>query len=47
MTPQWTIERKRDGFELSEGELRAFVEGITDGTVSDAQTAAFALQLAR
>lgn len=43
MTPQWTIERKRDGFELSEGELREFVEGITDGTVSDAQTAAFAM----
>jgi thymidine phosphorylase len=41
--PQEVIRRKRDGIELAEGEIAAFVGGITAGTVTDAQIAAFAM----
>lgn len=40
---QETIRRKRDGAVLSDGELRAFVDGIAKGEVSDAQIAAFCM----
>ena len=40
---QELIRRKRDGGALSDAELRWLVEGITDGTVSDGQAAAFAM----
>jgi pyrimidine-nucleoside phosphorylase len=36
-----TIVRKRDGGELSDGEIDAFVAGVTDGTITDEQAAAF------
>lgn len=37
------IRRKRDGEALSEGEIRAMVAGISDGTASEGQVAAFAM----
>ncbi|MDQ3510122.1 MAG: thymidine phosphorylase [Pseudomonadota bacterium] len=41
--PQETIRRKRDGHELDARELSAFVNGIGDGKVADAQIGAFAM----
>ncbi|MGE4421470.1 MAG: thymidine phosphorylase [Pseudodesulfovibrio sp.] len=41
--PQEIIRRKRDGLELSEADIRAMVRGITDGTASEGQVAAFAM----
>jgi pyrimidine-nucleoside phosphorylase len=35
-----TIVKKRDGGALSEGEIRDFVRGVTEGTIPDEQTAA-------
>ncbi|HYH38641.1 MAG TPA: thymidine phosphorylase [Azospirillum sp.] len=43
MLPQEIIRRKRDGYPLSEAEIFAFVQGLTDGTVSEGQAAAFAM----
>ncbi|MBO0662000.1 thymidine phosphorylase [Jiella sp. MQZ9-1] len=43
MLPQEVIARKRDGLTLSAGEIRDFVTGFADGTVGDAQIAAFAM----
>ena len=37
------IRKKRDGLPLDEAEIKAFVEGVTADTVSDAQIAAFAM----
>jgi thymidine phosphorylase len=39
------IRRKRDGLELSADELEWLVNGITDGTVSDAQVGALAMAI--
>ena len=41
--PQEVIRRKRDREELTGNELRTFVNGLTDGTVSEGQAAAFAM----
>lgn len=41
MLPTEVIERKRDGRELTAGELKAFLDGILDGSVADYQIAAF------
>lgn len=41
--PQWVIERKRDGKELSELEIRQFIRAYTDGSLPDYQMAAFAM----
>lgn len=41
--PQEIIRKKRDGGDLSEAEVKFFVEGITDGSVSDGQIAAYAM----
>ncbi|MFL6664000.1 MAG: thymidine phosphorylase [Rhizobacter sp.] len=41
--PQETLRRKRDGATLHADEIAAFVAGIADGSVSDAQIAAFAM----
>ncbi len=41
--PQETIRRKRDGLALSRDEIGAFVSGLVDGSVGDAQAAAFAM----
>ena len=43
LIPQETIRHKRDGAELSAEQIEAFARGITDGTISDAQVAAFAM----
>jgi thymidine phosphorylase len=43
MLPQETIRRKRDGLELSNDEIGAFVEGVATGAVSEAQIGAFAM----
>lgn len=37
------IQKKRDGGELDREEIRAFVNGVSDDTVTDAQIAAFAM----
>jgi thymidine phosphorylase len=41
--PQETIRHKRDGARLGDDEIAAFVRGLTDGSVVDAQAAAFAM----
>ncbi|MEC8275069.1 MAG: thymidine phosphorylase, partial [Pseudomonadota bacterium] len=41
--PQETIIRKRNGEELSEQEIRTFIEGVTNETVAREQVAAFAM----
>ncbi|HEU4370343.1 MAG TPA: thymidine phosphorylase [Methylomirabilota bacterium] len=41
--PAEVIRRKRDGLALSEAEIAGLVAGLVDGTVSDAQVAAFAM----
>ena len=41
--PQEWIRKKRDGGVLSHEEIQAFVKGVTAGTVSEAQIAAFSM----
>lgn len=41
--PQEIIRKKRDGETLSEREIAFMVRGLTDGTISEGQTAAFAM----
>jgi thymidine phosphorylase len=41
--PQEIIAKKRDGRPLTAGEIQAFIAGVTDGSVSHAQAAAFAM----
>ena len=41
--PQEVIVRKRDGEVLTRGEIGQFIVGLTDGSVSHAQAAAFAM----
>ena len=41
--PQETIRRQRDGAALTAGEIDAFVQGIADGRIGDAQIGAFAM----
>ncbi|WP_316898151.1 thymidine phosphorylase [Pseudodesulfovibrio indicus] len=41
--PQEVIRRKRDGLVLDRSEIGAMVRGITDGSVSEGQVAAFAM----
>ncbi len=41
VTPYEVIRRKRDGGELTESELRAFLEGYAHGSVEEYQMAAF------
>ena len=43
MLPQETILRKRSGKPLSREEIARFVAGVTDGSVSEGQVAAFAM----
>jgi thymidine phosphorylase len=45
MLPQEIIRRKRDGHELSAGEIAAVVQGIHDGGLSEGQVAAFAMSV--
>ena len=37
------IRRKRDGLALADSEIRAFIEGVSCESVSDAQIAAFTM----
>jgi thymidine phosphorylase len=41
--PQEIIRRKRDGKVLSDDEIGFFVRGLTDGSITDGQVAAFAM----
>jgi len=41
--PQEVIRKKRDGKTLTQGEIEAFVRGITDESISEGQVAAFAM----
>ena len=43
MLPQEVIRRKRDGASLSREEVREFISGLTAGSVSEGQVAAFAM----
>lgn len=45
MIPQELIRKKRDGGSLSADEIESFIAGLTSGTVTDAQTAAFAMAI--
>jgi pyrimidine-nucleoside phosphorylase len=45
IVPQWIIEKKRDGLELEAGEIRAFLQGYTDGSIPDYQMAAMAMAI--
>lgn len=43
MLPQETIRRKRNGETLSNEEIGAFIRGLSDGSISEGQVAAFAM----
>jgi thymidine phosphorylase len=43
MLPQEVIRRKRDGYLLKRNEIYDFIRGLTDGSVSEGQVAAFAM----
>ncbi|MFT3848080.1 MAG: hypothetical protein QM739_05220 [Propionivibrio sp.] len=43
LLPQEIIRHKRDKEVLSSEEIQAFVKGITENTVSEAQIAAFTM----
>ena len=43
MLPQEVIRHKRDGRSLTDEEIAFFVGGLTDGTISEGQAAAFAM----
>jgi len=45
MLPQWIIEKKRDGQELSEEEIRFFIKGYTEGSIPDYQMSALAMAI--
>lgn len=43
MLPQEIIRKKRDGLRLSVDEIGAFIQGVTDKTVSEGQVSAFCM----
>jgi thymidine phosphorylase len=43
MLPQEVVRHKRDGRTLSDEEIAYFVRGLTDGTITEGQAAAFAM----
>ena len=43
--PQELIRKKRDGISLSDAEIGFLVQGITDGSLTDAQLGAFAMAI--
>ena len=45
MLPQEVIRAKRDGRALTDGEIAFFVAGITDGSITEGQAAAFAMAI--
>ena len=40
MLPQEIIRGKRDGATLGDGDIAAFVAGLSDGSINEAQAAA-------
>jgi len=46
MLPQWIIEKKRDGAELTAAEIEFFMRGYVAGTIPDYQMAAMAMAIA-
>lgn len=45
MVPQWIIEKKRDGKELTASEIEFFIQGFTRGDIPDYQMAALAMAI--
>lgn len=45
MRPQDIIARKRDGGELNDGEIRAFIDGVCDGSWADYQISALIMAM--
>jgi len=45
MLPQWIIEKKRDGHELSEPEIRQFINAYAKGELPDYQMSAMAMAI--
>lgn len=45
MLPQWIIEKKRDGYELTEEEIRSFIGAYARGELPDYQMAAMAMAI--
>lgn len=45
MVPQWIIEQKRDGKELGEADIRAFIDGYAGGEIPDYQMSALAMAI--
>lgn len=45
MLPQWVIEKKRDGHELSEPEIRNFINAYAKGDLPDYQMSAMAMAI--
>ena len=43
--PVDTIQRKRDGHELTNGEIRDFIAGVVAGTITEARTAALLMAI--
>ncbi|MGE3876784.1 MAG: thymidine phosphorylase, partial [Parvibaculaceae bacterium] len=43
MLAQEFIRRKRDGMELGADDIGDFIAGLTEGSVSEGQAAAFAM----
>lgn len=43
MLPQEIIRKKRDGEKLSDSEIKAFIKGVTDDSVTEGQVAAFCM----
>ena len=43
MLPQEIIRKKRDGSPLTRDEVKDFIDGLTKGTISEGQVAAFAM----
>ena len=43
--PQEVIRQKREGHALSEADIRAFIEGVTDNSVSEGQVGALAMAI--
>ncbi len=41
--PQEIVRKKRDGHALTDDDIRFMIEGLTDGSISDGQIAAFAM----
>ncbi len=45
MRPQDTIAKKRDGIELSDQEIRSFIDGVCDGSWADYQITAIVMAM--